>query len=106
MRKYNKKSGITPFKLALIITGSIIAAAGIIFLVVKLMKKAQEKKLLASCDCGCDCCDEAWEFDEDMLGDLRFDDEECCDCGCSSDDEISAAVDEAIEAIESVTEEE
>ncbi len=110
MRKQNKNSGINGLKLALIITGSIVAAAGIIFLVVKLIKKAEERKML-SCDCGfdCDCCDEDWGFDEDMLGDLRFDDEEDeCDCCKAKDtsDEISAAVDEAIEAIEAVSEEE
>ncbi|MBQ8551851.1 MAG: hypothetical protein IJ428_03450 [Clostridia bacterium] len=113
MRKHNKNSGISPLKLALIITGSIVAAAGIIFVAVKLVKKAQEKKALAACDCecGCDCCDDAWEFDDDMLGELRFDeDEDCCedDCECGScvSDEISAAVDEAIEAIEAVSDEE
>ncbi len=107
MRKHNKNSGISPLKLALIITGSIVAAAGIIFVVVKLLKKADEKRALAACDCGCcDCCDDGWEFDEDMMGELRFDeDEECCDGACVSD-EISAAVDEAIEAIEAVSEEE
>lgn len=112
MRKHNKNSGISPLKLALIITGSIVAAAGIIFIAVKLIKKAQEKKALAACDCGCcDCCDDAWEFGDDMLGELRFDDdEECCGDGCDCEDgvsdEISAAVDEAIEAIEAVSEEE
>ena len=108
MRKQNKNSGINALKLALVITASIVAAAGIIFLVVKLLKKAEERKML-SCDCGCDCCDDDWGFDEDVLGDLRFDDEEC-ECGCSKDSEasseISAAVDEAIEAIEAVSDEE
>ncbi len=108
MRKQNKNSGINGLKLALIITGSIVAAAGIIFLVVKLIKKAEERKML-SCGCGCDCCDDDWGFDEDMLGDLRFDDEEYeCECSKAKDtsDEISAAVDEAIEAIEAVSDEE
>lgn len=114
MKKHNKNSGISPLKLALIITGSIVAAAGIIFVVVKLIKKAEEKKALAACDCGCcDCCDDAWDFgDDDILGDLRFDEEDadCCEGGCDCadcvSDEISAAVDEAIEAIEAVSEEE
>ena len=36
--KKNCSDGISPIKLALIITGSIIAAAGIVLLVAKLLK--------------------------------------------------------------------
>ena len=99
MRNQSKNSGgMSTLKLILIITGSIVAAAGIIFVVYKLIKKAQAKKALGE---GCCLCDEdEWEFDDDILGDLRFDDEELCDC-----DSITDAVDEAIEAVESVIEE-
>ena len=114
--KKNKNSGMSALKLALIITGSIVVAAGIIFAVVSLIKKHRERKALAACDC-CDCCEDDWSFDDDMLGELRFDDEDedehehCCACGCADcesevPDDISAAVDEAIEAIESISDEE
>ena len=83
-----KNSGMSTLKLILIITGSIVAAAGIIFLILKLLKKKAGK------DLDCCCCDDEWEFDDDMLGDLRFDDEECADC-----DGIDAAIDDAIDAV-------
>lgn len=84
-----KNSGMSTLKLILIITGSIVAAAGIIFLILKLLKKKKAGK-----DLDCCCCDDEWEFDDDMLGDLRFDDEECADC-----DGIDAAIDDAIDAV-------
>lgn len=105
--KKSKNSGISPLKLALIITGSIVAAVGIIMLVIKFIKKKQEQKALEAGECGCDCCADGWEFDEDMLGELDFDDDdECCECDNCVSDEISEAVDEAIEAIGDLTDDE
>lgn len=88
MRNQSKNSGgMSALKLILIITGSIVAAAGIIFLILKLIKKNKAEKL------DCCCCDDEWEFDDDLLGDLRFDDEEC---GC---EDMDAAIDDAIDAV-------
>lgn len=96
MRNHQKNSGgMSTLKLILVITGSITLAAGIIFVVYKLLKKRQQEKALK----GCCCEDDDWELDDDILGDLCFDDEPC-DCG-----NITDAVDEAIEAVESVIEE-
>ncbi len=96
MRNQSRNSGISTFKLILIITGSIVAAAGIIFVLYKFIKKKQSNKTFDGC-----CCEEdEWEFDDDLLNELRFDDEENCDCG-----NISNAVDDAIAAVESVVEE-
>ncbi len=92
MRNQSKNSGgMSALKLILIITGSIVAAAGIIYLVLKFLKKKNAGKL------DCCCCDDEWEYDdEDLLGDLRFDDEECCDCGC---EDIDSAIDDAIDSV-------
>lgn len=90
--KKNNKNGLSPLALVLIITASIVAAAGIILLVLKFVQKKREKCAL---DC-CDCCDEldSWEFDdEDLFGDLSFD----------GDEEIAASVDEAIDAVGEVS---
>ena len=90
--KKNDKNGLSPLALVLIITASIVAAAGIILLVLKLVQKKREKSAL---DC-CDCCDEldSWEFDdEDLFGDLSFD----------GDEEIAASVDDAIDAVAEVS---
>ena len=95
--KKNETNGISALKLALIITGSIVAAAGIVLIIAKLLKKKKEADGYC-CDCGCD--EEWFDGDEDFLGELRCDD----DCCCDSDDDIAAAVDEAIEAIEEVME--
>ncbi len=86
-----KETKFSPLKLALIITGSIVVAAGIVLLILKLLKK---KKANAALDCGCDCgCEDEWfDGDEDYLGEL------------AGDDDITSAVDEAIEAVEAVTE--
>ncbi len=95
MRNESKNSGgISTLKLILIITGSIIAAAGIIFLVYKILKKKQARKALDGC---CFCDDDEWELDDDILGELRFDDDECCE-------NLSESVDDAIDAVESVLE--
>lgn len=103
--KKNNSNGISALKLAFIITCSIIAAAGIVLLIAKFINKKKIKDALDGCCCDCDCgCDDEWfDGDEDYLGDLRCDDDEenCCD----ANDDIAAAVDEAIEAIEAVTEE-
>ncbi len=97
MKNQSKNSsGISTLKLILIITGSIVAAAGIIFLVYKLLKKKQAKKAFDGC---CFCEDEDWELDDDILGELRFDDDEDCDC-----DNLTESVDDAIDAVESVLE--
>ena len=95
MRNQSKNSGISTLKLILIITGSIVAAAGIIFLVYKLLKKKQANKGFDGC---CFCDDDEWELDDDILGELRFDDDEC-DCN-----NITESVDDAIDAVESVLE--
>ena len=88
----NKEHKISPLKLALIITGSVVAAAGIVLLILKLVKKSKANKALDCCDC-CDCGDEWFDGDEDLLGDLRFDDD------ADASDDITDAVDEAIEAV-------
>ena len=90
--KKNDKNGLSPLALVLIITASIVAAVGIILLVLKLVQKKREKSALDYCD----CCDELgdWEFDdEDLFGDLAFD----------GDEEIAASVDEAIDAVGEVS---
>lgn len=93
----NNKKGLSPIALILIITTSIVAATGIILLVLKFVQKKREKKALESCDC-CDCDDlDSWEFDDaDILGDLSFDDEELY---AHNDEQVAASVDEAIEAV-------
>ena len=71
-------------KLVLIITGSIIAAAGILLLIMKLCKKKHACKLHDFC-----CHDDSdsidsWDIDEDALSELELDDEDetCEACGC------------------------
>ena len=85
-------------KLALIITGSIVAAAGVILLLIKLCKKKCHTKKV------CDSCHEdlgpsdSWDIDEDVLGDLELDDDCdcCCDCeGEDSEDDVEKASEEA-----------
>lgn len=83
MKNSNRKSdSMSALKLALIITGFIVAAAGIVLLIVKLCKKKCHTKKV------CDCCfdDEesidSWDIDEDALGELELDDD--CDCCCDS----------------------
>ncbi len=97
----NKKSGLSPIAMILIITTSIVAAAGIILLVLKFVQKKREKSALEGCDC-CDCDDlDSWEFDDaDILGDLSFDDEELY---AHNDEQIASAVDEAIDAVGAVS---
>ena len=92
----NHENKISPLKLALIITASVVAAAAIVLIIVKIIKK---KKAKAALECGCDCgCDGEWfDDDEDYLGDLRSDED------CANDD-IAAAVDEAIAAVGSIDE--
>lgn len=103
MNNSKKNSGLSPLALILVITVSIVAAVGIVFLVLNILKKSRAKKLVPWCDDA-----ESWELDEDLLNDLRFDDEDecCCGCDCDCDDEIADAVDDAIEAISAVAEEE
>lgn len=113
--KKNKKNGISPIALILIITTSIVAAVGIILLVLKFIQKKREEKAIETCGC-CDCDElDPWGFDdEDLIGDLAFDDEEeycacedCSDCTECEDqlpDEIASAVDEAIDAIGAISE--
>lgn len=109
MRNNRKENGgLSALQLILIITASIVAAVGIVFVVMTILKKRNEKRALKSCHC--DDFDE-WEFDDDLLDDLRFDDDEdcgCCHCHDTEDesevsDELSAAVDEAIEAISAIS---
>lgn len=98
MKDNKKNSGLSPLALILIITASIVAAVGIVVFVLKFLDKKRKQKAIGSCDC-CDLDD--WDLgDDDLLGDLAFDDEE------EVPEEITAAVDEAIEAISSVSDEE
>ena len=88
--KNNKKS-LSAFQLILIITGSIVAAAGIVFAAVKLLKKYCPKL-------ACHCCDEDdyedWEFDDDMLDQLDDNEEcDCCDC-CKEADKAEKSEEE------------
>lgn len=91
MKNCKKKcDSSSALKLALIITGSIVAAAGIIMLIIKLCKKSGAKHI---CDCCCDELDnnDSWDIDEDALGELELDDDccedcSCCECGCGDAD--------------------
>ncbi len=105
----NERNGLSTLQLILIITTAILAAVGIVFLVLSFLKKRDEKRAIKNCNC--DELDE-WTFDDDLLSDLCFDDEDedCGCCHCHDDepevsDELSAAVDEAIEAISSISDE-
>lgn len=71
---------MSALKLILIITGSIIAAAGILCLLMQLCKKKHHKKVCGCCDDECDTID-SWDIDEDVLSELELDDDE--DCGCT-----------------------
>lgn len=75
MKKCKKycEEGCGALKLALIITGSIVAAAGIILLLLKLFKR---KHVKLPCDCCCDDheSDDSWDIDEDVLNELELDD--------------------------------
>ena len=86
MRNNKKENGISALQLVIIITASIVAAVGIVFAVMTIIKKKNEKRALKNC-----CCDDIdeWEFDDDLLGDLRFDDDDegCGCCHCHDDDE-------------------
>ncbi len=94
MKKSKKvESSMSPLTLALIITGSIVAAAGIVLLILKLVKKKPAKA------CACDCCDElddidSWELDEEFLASLGLEDDEV---------EVET-VDAPVEAVEEVVE--
>ena len=74
MKKCKKycEEGCGALKLALIITGSIVAA-GIILLLLKLFKR---KHVKLPCDCCCDDheSDDSWDIDEDVLNELELDD--------------------------------
>ncbi len=98
MNNSKKNSGLSPLALILIITASIVAAVGIVFLVLNILKKRRAKKLEPWCDDA-----DSWELDDDLLSDLRFDDDDECCCGCH--DDIAEAVDSAIEEIEAVADE-
>lgn len=90
--KKSKKS-LSPIALVIIITTSIVAAAGIIWLALKFIQKKREKKALECCDL-CDDLD-SWDLDDsDIIGDLSFDDEELY-----AHDDVAVAVDEAIDAV-------
>ena len=87
MKNCKKKcESMRALKLALIITGSIVAAVGIVILILKLCKKKCHANQV--CDC---CCDESesndsWDIDEDALGELELDDDDCCCDECGADD--------------------
>ena len=97
MKNCKKKcESMSALKLALIITGSIVAAAGIVLLIVKLCKKKCHTKRV--CDCAGDFgTNDSWDIDEDALGDLELDDDCDCDCCCGDDaeEEIEKAADDA-----------
>ena len=88
---------MSALKLAVIITGSIVAAAAIIMLVMKLCKKKCAPK---HCACGCDDHDDidSWDIDEDALGELELDDD--CECGCDA-----AGAKDAVESADSASDE-
>ena len=104
--KKNKKSAshLSALQLALIITGSIVAAAGIITAIIMICKKKAAKKKAEALE---DDSIDLWDIDEDILSELELDEEECCcgeDCDCT-DCAIEDAVEEAVEALEQVSEE-
>ena len=106
MKNNKKKSGLSALQLALIITGSIIAAAGILFAILQICKKKANKKAADACCCEDDLLDlDEWELDEDILSELGLDEEEegegcCCGCEdcaeCASEEEAPA--EEAVES--------
>ena len=97
MKKCKKycEEGCGALKLALINTGSIVAAAGIILHLLKLFKR---KHVKLPCDCCCDDheSDDSWDIDEDVLNELELDD--------SDEDETKGCDAEAEDAEEEVEE--
>lgn len=95
MKNCKKNCGsMSALKLALIITGSIVAAAGVVALILSLCKKKHHVKNHV-----CDCCDapessDSWDIDEDALGELELDDDCCCDeCGAHDAEEDGEVAD-------------
>ncbi len=94
MKNQKKKSGLSALQLVLIITGSIIAAAGILFLILQICKKKCNKKAIDACCCEGDLDDlDGWDIDEDILSELDFDDDELCCC----EDCAECAIEDAAE---------
>lgn len=87
MKNCKKKcDSMSALRLALIITGSIVAAAGVILLIVKLCKKKSHTS--KACECHDDfSSNDSWDIDEDALGDLELDDDCDCDCCCGANPE-------------------
>jgi hypothetical protein len=100
MKKYNKcgQNEMSALKLAMIITGSIVAAAGIILIIMRVCKKKHQHKV-HDCCCGIDA-DEAdsWDIDEDVLTELELDDED------SEEDESEVDTEETADEDNTVTE--
>ncbi len=102
MKNSTKKTGLSPLQLALIIGASVIAAVGILILIMQICKKKANKKAADACCCEGDLEDiEAWDIDEDILAELGLDEDEteeicgCADCACTCEsDETEDAADE------------
>ncbi len=87
MKNCKKSSGLTPLQLTLIIVGAIIAAVGIMVLIMQICKKKCNKNAIDACCCECEPDElDGWEIDDDILRELDFDDEDECDCDCCCDE--------------------
>ena len=87
-------------KLVLIITGSILAAAGIIFAIIKFCKKkAKAKDAEAETETDeTETQDENWDIDEKIIESLELDEEaEKEEAPAEAADESAAAADESAE---------
>ncbi len=99
MKQCKKKNSLSALQLALIITGAILAAAGIILLILKLCKKcpvhSKSKKHIDDSDIF-DGNDESWDVDEDLFDNIDLDDDEmgsdCGGCGCPACDDCADSI--------------
>ena len=81
MKKYKKcgqNESMNALRLAIIITGSIVAAAGIILIIMRFCKKSHPHKIHECCGIDSDEAD-SWDIDEDILNELELDDEDAED---------------------------
>ncbi|MCI8388088.1 MAG: hypothetical protein HFE63_06425 [Clostridiales bacterium] len=96
------ENSMSALKLILIITGSIVAAVGILCMIMKLCKKKHCLKPVECC-CGHDeDTVDSWDIDEDVLDDLILDDDDCGCVECSNPEcgSCGVAAEEAAEASE------
>lgn len=79
MKKYKRcgqNESMNALKLAIIITGSIVAAAGIILIIMRIYRKNHQHKI-HDCCCGIDGEEaDSWDIDEDILTELELDDDD------------------------------